>query len=67
MLLVHVELAPSLTVPPGLRRSVERAFREAGLSFEWRVMRGDRTGGDAVQLGVPIAQPTLHVVVSTLE
>jgi hypothetical protein len=49
-------------VTPDLRETVAAAFASAGLSFEWRAMRGDPTGIDA-----PIAPARLEVVVSTLD
>jgi hypothetical protein len=64
---IHVELAPTATVTTQQRLTVERAFDEAGLSFEWRTMRGDPTTEDSARMGVSIAQPTLDVVLSTLD
>jgi hypothetical protein len=65
----HLQLAPSLTVTPDLKRTVEEAFDDAGVAFEWLAMRGDLTLADAERLGgiERIAQPSLDVLVSAEE
>jgi hypothetical protein len=63
----ELQLAPSATLSPEVRDSVQRAFDEASVAFDWSPAPGDISADDADRFGgiQRIASPSLHVVLRT--